>query len=110
MPYFIASTILFILALIIIYWIHSQYHLDIVVTPTPPPAAGAALISICIPARNEENNIRKCVEAALAQDYPNIEVIVLDDRSTDATAEILRDILLESVGLLSDSQEQAPVF
>ncbi|MDO8754661.1 MAG: glycosyltransferase, partial [Anaerolineales bacterium] len=68
------------------------------------------LISICIPARNEENNIRRCVEAALAQDYPNIEVIVLDDRSTDATAEILRDILLESVGLLSDSQEQAPAF
>ncbi|MDP1714776.1 MAG: glycosyltransferase [Anaerolineales bacterium] len=90
MPYFIASSILFFLGLITIYWIHSQYHLDIVVTPAPPPAAGAALISICIPARNEENNIRRCVEAALDQDYPNIEVIVLDDRSTDATAEILR--------------------
>jgi cellulose synthase/poly-beta-1,6-N-acetylglucosamine synthase-like glycosyltransferase len=30
------------------------------------------------------------VEALLAQDYPNFEVIVLDDRSTDATPEILR--------------------
>ena len=110
MPYFIASTILFILGLIIIYWVHSQYHLDIVVTPAPPPAIGAALISICIPARNEENNIRRCVEAALAQDYPNIEVIVLDDRSTDATANILRGILLESDSLLSDSDDQVPVF
>ena len=98
MPYFIASTILFILGLIIIYWVHSQYHLDIVVTPAPPPAICAALISICIPARNEENNIRRCVEAALAQDYPNIEVIVLDDRSTDA----IREILLESASLLAD--------
>lgn len=96
MPYFIASTILFILGLIIIYWVHSQYHLDIVVTPAPPPAAEAVLISICIPARNEENNIRRCVEAALAQDYPNIEVIVLDDCSTDATPEILRQLAAQN--------------
>ena len=45
----------------------------------------APMISVCIPARNEERNIRTCVEAALAQDYPNLEVIVLDDRSTDKT-------------------------
>jgi chlorobactene glucosyltransferase len=50
------------------------------------------LISVCIPARNEERNIRACVEAILAQDYPNIEIIVLDDRSTDATPHILADI------------------
>ncbi len=91
--YFIVSTILFILALIIIFWIHNQYHLDIVVTPaSPPPVADAPLISVCIPARNEEQNIRHCVEAVLVQDYPNIEVIVLDDRSTDATPEILRQL------------------
>lgn len=103
MPYFITSTILFLLGLIIIYWVHNQYHLDIVVTPTLPPI-GAPLISICIPARNEENNIRRCVESALGQDYPNIEVIVLDDRSTDATHEIL----LESASLLAKKREQAP--
>ncbi|MBI3150887.1 MAG: glycosyltransferase [Chloroflexi bacterium] len=103
MPYFITSTILFLLGLIIIYWVHNQYHLDIVVTPAPPPI-GAPLISICIPARNEENNIRRCVESALGQDYPNIEVIVLDDRSTDATHEIL----LESASLLAKTKEQAP--
>lgn len=105
MPYFITFTILFILGLVIIYWVHNQYHLDIVVTPKLPPQI-APLISICIPARNEENNIRRCVEAALEQDYPNIEVIVLDDRSTDAT----REILLESASLLAkmDKKEQAP--
>ncbi len=50
------------------------------------------LISVCVPARNEERNIRRCVEALLAQTYPNFEIIVLDDRSTDATGEILRRI------------------
>ena len=85
MPYFITSTVLFLSAIVIIYWIHNQYQLDIVIEPTAPPATGAPLISICIPARNEENNIRRCVESALGQDYPRIEVIVLDDRSTDST-------------------------
>jgi hypothetical protein len=37
MPYFITSTILFVLGLIIIYWVHSQYHLDIVVIIKEPP-------------------------------------------------------------------------
>jgi len=91
MPYLITSTILFIAALIIIYWIHNQYHLDIIVTPAPPPA-NAPLISICIPARNEENNICRCVGSALKQNYPNIDVIVLDDRSTDSTLAQLREI------------------
>ncbi len=95
MVYFIISAILFIAGLIILFWIHNQYHLDIVVTPAPPPA-DAPLISICIPARNEEKNIRRCVEAALRQDYPNIEVIVLDDRSTDSTPAILRQLAAES--------------
>jgi chlorobactene glucosyltransferase len=100
MPYLITSTILFITALIIIYWIHNQYHLDIIVTQITPPSANAPLISICIPARNEENNIRRCVESALGQDYPNIEVIVLDDRSTDLTPTQLREVASRDSRLL----------
>ena len=84
MAYLLTSSLLFLAAILIIYWIHNQYHLDIVVEPATPPA-DAPLISICIPARNEEKNIRACVEAALGQDYPNLEVIVLDDRSADST-------------------------
>ena len=95
MPYFTISTILFILGLIIIRWIHNQYHLDIVVTPVSPPKS-APMVSVCIPARNEETNIRRCVEAALYQSYPNLEVIVLDDRSTDGTSEILRQIAAQN--------------
>lgn len=91
MLYFILSTVFFSGGIIVIYWLHNQYHLDIVVAPTPHPIQ-APLISVCIPARNEERNIRTCVEAMLAQDYPNLEVIVLDDRSSDATPSILADI------------------
>ncbi len=108
MPYLITSTILFLAALIIIYWIHNQYHLDIIVTPAPPPAANAPLISICIPARNEENNIRNCVESALRQDYPNIEVVVLDDRSTDATLTQLKEIASGDSRLLPISGSDLP--
>lgn len=91
MPYFLISSLLFLLALGIIAWVHSQYHMDIVVTPAEAPAS-APLISICVPARDEEKNIRRCVESLLAQNYPNFEIIVLDDRSTDATPKILEEL------------------
>jgi len=54
--------------------------------------AGAPLISILVPARNEERDIEKCIRSLIAQDYPNLEIIVLDDNSTDNTAGILQDI------------------
>ena len=91
MTFLLISTALFIGGILIVGWIHDQYHLDIVVTAVTPPAR-APLISICIPARNEERNIRTCVESLLNQDYPNLEIIVLDDRSTDGTPGILRQL------------------
>src|SRR5690242_3009166 len=94
MIYFYLSTMLFVGGIIIVYWLHNQYHLDIVVEPAPP-LPEAPLISVCVPARNEARNIRACVESILAQDYPNLEVIVLDDRSTDQTSAILHDLLTE---------------
>ncbi|MBN1375724.1 MAG: glycosyltransferase [Dehalococcoidia bacterium] len=50
------------------------------------------LVSVLIPARNEEENIELCLSSILRQDYPNIEVLVLDDNSQDKTAEIVRRI------------------
>jgi chlorobactene glucosyltransferase len=52
------------------------------------------LTSILIPARNEEVSIRDCVVSLLEQDYPNIEIIVLDDHSTDNTAKILSELAI----------------
>jgi chlorobactene glucosyltransferase len=50
----------------------------------------ASLISVLVPARDEAASIGACVHSLLAQDYPNFEIIVLDDESSDGTAEIVR--------------------
>ncbi|WP_182866971.1 glycosyltransferase [Rhodopirellula sp. JC639] len=49
-------------------------------------------VSILIPARDEASAIGRCVEAALASEKVTTEVIVLDDDSTDATAEIVAQL------------------
>jgi chlorobactene glucosyltransferase len=58
---------------------------------TTGPAAAAGLVSIIMPAKDEEANIRAALETVLAQDYPDIEVIVVDDRSRDGTADAVRE-------------------
>jgi chlorobactene glucosyltransferase len=52
--------------------------------PQPPP-----LVSVIIPARDEENNIGQCLASLQQQDYPNFEIIVLDDNSSDDTPVII---------------------
>jgi chlorobactene glucosyltransferase len=52
--------------------------------PKPAP-----LISVLVPARDEEANIGACLESLQKQDYPNFEVLVLDDNSVDNTAGIV---------------------
>lgn len=47
------------------------------------------LVSICVPARNEENNIERLLSTIANQSYTNIELLVLDDFSTDATPDII---------------------
>jgi chlorobactene glucosyltransferase len=107
MPYFIISSFLLVAGIFILFWLHSQYHMDIIVVPVKLQA-DPPLISICIPARNEEINIQKCVSAILAQDYPNFEVIVLDDRSTDSTLALLADIASRDSRLLPLSGSDLP--
>lgn len=67
-------------------------------TRADPPAAPAPRVSILVPARNEALNIAPCVRSLLAQDYPNCELLVLDDASTDGTGEILRTLGLSETG------------
>jgi glycosyltransferase involved in cell wall biosynthesis len=52
--------------------------------PNPP------LVSAIIPAKDEEAILADCLASVCAQDYPNLEILVVDDRSTDRTAEIAR--------------------
>ena len=53
----------------------------------------APLVSVIVPARNEERSIRSCLESISASDYPDFEVIVVDDQSDDATLELARAVL-----------------
>ena len=55
----------------------------------PLPSGAPAAVSVLIPARNEEAGIGACVAAALASTGVDLEVIVLDDHSADATAAIV---------------------
>jgi len=49
-------------------------------------------ISVLIPARNEEEDIVPCLESLRKQDYPAYEILVLDDNSTDRTAERVAEV------------------
>ena len=46
-------------------------------------------VSVVVPARNEERNIEEALKSLLAVDYDNLELLVVNDRSTDRTGEIL---------------------
>ncbi len=52
-------------------------------------------VSVLIPTRNEERNVAPCVRSLLAQEYPDFEIIVLDD-SEDRTPDIIRSLASDS--------------
>lgn len=54
--------------------------------PDNPPR-----VSCIVPARNEARNIGTCLEGLTAQTYPDFEIIIVDDASSDATPDILRE-------------------
>ena len=58
----------------------------------------APMVSILVPARNEALNIGACAGSLLAQDYPNFELLVLDDHSEDGTGEIARGLGVSESG------------
>lgn len=62
-----------------------------------PPLRGrpAPLVSVIVPARNEERTIERCVRSVLRSEYPALEAIVVDDGSTDATAAIVAALARE---------------
>ncbi len=55
----------------------------------PSPSGSGGMVSVVIAARNEEENIGPCLEALSRQDYAEFEVIVVDDRSADRTAQMV---------------------
>jgi chlorobactene glucosyltransferase len=85
----------------------NNYNTTAAATTASPNASEENLplpfVSVIVPARNEEDYIERCLLSLLHQDYPNFEIIVVDDNSTDNTFSIIEDIKnkknLKAVGL-----------
>jgi biofilm PGA synthesis N-glycosyltransferase PgaC len=77
--YPIVMSVVWICGAFIFYWRYER------TAPPVPELTEYPLVSVLIPARNEEESIRETVEAALASHYPNLEVIVINDASTEGT-------------------------
>ena len=67
---------------------HSRWLDDV----SPDIPDDAPLVSVVVPARNERRNIERCVRSVLTSTYAPLEVIVVDDHSTDGTGDIARAI------------------
>ena len=83
---------LWIYGLLYLFWARlrlPQFHRLVVAAPLQWP-----LLSIVIPACNEAANIEASVESLLQQEYPNFELILVDDRSTDGTGQIIDRLAL----------------
>lgn len=73
-----------------------------------PETDRVPVISVLIPARNEERGIDSCLESVLASRNVEIEVIVLDDHSTDRTADVVREIASRDTRLRLESAPPLP--
>jgi glycosyltransferase involved in cell wall biosynthesis len=77
--------------------------------PVPPiKAEPLPKVTILIPAKDEGERIRACIQSVLDQDYPNLEVITIDDRSTDNTGAVMDDIAARHARLKAFHNTVAP--
>jgi glycosyltransferase involved in cell wall biosynthesis len=63
---------------------------------SPATPNGEPRVSIIVPARNEEENIRQTLMQLLALDYSNYEIIAINDRSTDGTGQLMDEVAASS--------------
>jgi chlorobactene glucosyltransferase len=86
------SILQFALIIAIVVYLTINTYFLIKVEPAAGPLPAYPFVSVCVPARNEERDIEACVTSLLAQDYPQFEVIVVDDNSTDRTPDIIESL------------------
>jgi chlorobactene glucosyltransferase len=65
-------------------------------------------VSIIIPARNEEQDIEKCLESLLKQEYSNYEIIAINDSSSDRTGEIIQKYSTRNTKIIFINAEKKP--
>lgn len=82
--------------LILGVWLYRSCRLWITLKKTPcllsEKPASFPLVSVLIPAKNEEKNIEACIESLKNQSYLNYEMLVINDNSTDQTEALLQNL------------------
>lgn len=96
--FYIQSAIVAGLVVLLIIALGNMRYLRRLYSYPAPPAWPRC--SVLVPARNEEPNIGRCTNSLLVQDYPDFQVIVLDDNSTDRTWQILQEFALKDPRLI----------
>ncbi|MFO8150598.1 MAG: glycosyltransferase family A protein, partial [Trueperaceae bacterium] len=80
----------------------------VLVRPRRTGSGTQPLVSLLVPARNEAANVGSCVRSLLAQAYPRLEILVLDDRSEDDTRAILERERVRDARLVVLPGEEPP--
>jgi len=94
------ASVLWIYAAVVAIWPIRWLVLEFVLrrqrtlTPRSPryEQSEPPLVSAILPAKDEEANLADCLRSVSRQTYPNLEILVVDDRSTDRTGEIAREM------------------
>lgn len=87
------------LCLALLYWLSTAYgvvqltrRLSLLAGFMPSEGQRWPRLSVIVPARNEEDKLKSAVQTLMAQDYPEFEIVLVDDRSTDGTARIIEQL------------------
>ncbi len=102
------SILQFALIVTIVAYLANNVYLLIKAEPAVGPLSTYPFVSVCVPARDEERDIEACLTSLLKQDYPNFEVIVVDDNSTDKTPAIIESLRERYPNLVAIQGEELP--
>ena len=90
-PLFILQTCIFFSSIyFLIYSVKSIKNVPKLILIANSHDIDYPMVSIILPCRNEEKYIGKCLDSLLVQDYPNYEIIAINDSSSDKTGEIIK--------------------
>ena len=92
LTFFLGGVVIPLLGLCFVFCLINMRLLRRLKGSSQPHGGAFQEVSVLVPARNEERRIRDCLASLAAQEPPLREIILLDDRSTDRTAEIAREL------------------